>query len=70
MIEVYKTNIQTRKQANEIVGLLRNKFLGASINFDLQDCDRVLRVEGIEPIDTFKVINDLILCGYKCEILN
>lgn len=70
MIEVYKTNVQTRRQANQIMGLLQNRFSKASINFDLQDCDKVLRVEGIKPTDTTKVINNLIRLGFKCEILN
>jgi len=70
MIEVYKTNVQTRRQANKIMGLLQNSFSKASINFDLQDCDKVLRVEGIKSTDTIKVISDLIRLGFKCEILN
>lgn len=70
MIEVYKTNVQTRQQANKIMGLLQHNFSKARINFDLQDCDKVLRLEGIKSGDKIKVINDLICLGFKCEILN
>jgi tRNA G26 N,N-dimethylase Trm1 len=70
MIEIYKTNVKTRRQASQIIGLLQNSFSKISINFDLQDCDKVLRVEGIKPADTTKVISDLIRLGFTCEILN
>ena len=69
MIEVYKTYVRTRKQASKIIELLKNTFSGASINFDLQDCDKILRVEGIEQMETVHVINDLLQLGFKCEIL-
>ena len=70
MIEIYKTNVKTRRQASQIIGLLQNSFSKISINFDLQDWDKVLRVEGIKPADTTKVISDLIRLGFTCEILN
>ena len=70
MIEVYKTNVETRQQANKIIGLLKNNFSAATINFDLQDCDKILRVEGIRSTDTTEVISNLIRLGFTCEILN
>jgi len=70
MIEVYKTNVQTRQQANRIITILQHSFSKARINFDLQDCDKVLRVEGIQSIDAVKVIMDLASLGFYCEILS
>jgi hypothetical protein len=46
MIEVFKTNVEEAKDAGTIVQLLLQQFPGSRINFDLQDCDKILRVEG------------------------
>ena len=69
MIEVYKTNIRTRKQSSRVLKILKNTFLGAEINFDLEDCDKILRVKGIQYFDTNSVVDHLIHLGYECEIL-
>jgi len=45
MIEVFKTNVQEISQANKIVAVLLEHFPGSRINFDMHDCDKVLRVE-------------------------
>jgi len=46
MIEVFKTNIHRASQAKRLVSCLLEQFPGVKINVDLQDCDKVLRVEG------------------------
>ena len=46
MIEVFKTNVQEVSEANKMVALLLEHFPGSRINFDMHDCDKVLRVEG------------------------
>lgn len=46
MVEVFKTNVQEVSQAQQLVRLLLSYFPETSINFDLEDCDKVLRVEG------------------------
>lgn len=45
MVEVFKTNIQTQRQAVYLLDRLKNKFGGYTANFDLEDRDRILRVE-------------------------
>jgi hypothetical protein len=45
MVEVFKTNVQDRELAEHIASILRGKFAFARINFDLDDCDKILRVE-------------------------
>ncbi|HEX6915517.1 MAG TPA: hypothetical protein VF145_09765 [Chitinophagaceae bacterium] len=44
-VEVFQTNINDLGQAEELRKLLLQHFPGSRINFDLQDCDRILRVE-------------------------
>jgi hypothetical protein len=46
MIEIFKTNVQEVSHANEIVALLLEYYPGSKINFDMHDCDKILRVEG------------------------
>ncbi len=46
MIEVFKTNVQEVMQANKIVAVLLEHYPDSKINFDMHDCDKVLRVEG------------------------
>jgi hypothetical protein len=45
MVEVFKTNIQTQRQAVYLLDRLYNEFGHYSANFDLEDRDRILRVE-------------------------
>lgn len=47
MIEVFKTNITKQKLANEITRKLNEHFPDYKINFDLEDCDNILRVESL-----------------------
>ena len=68
MVEVFKTNVETKKQARKILDLLRSAFTDIQVNFDLDDCDRILRVEG-SIIDADKVEQLLMANGYVCEIL-
>jgi hypothetical protein len=70
MIEIFKTNVQNKTQANWVTNLLQNDFSEAKINFDLNDCDKILRMEGINQSHIAQIINDLNRLGIKCEILN
>lgn len=68
MIEVFKTNVETATDANNIITLLLQNFPGSKINFDLQDCDKILRVEGKE-FSSDKIMVLLKENGFHCAIL-
>lgn len=68
MIEVFKTNVQTQKQANEILRLLSTKYPAAKVNFDLSDCDKILRIVE-SKIFVDEIIKQLKQTGFKCEVL-
>lgn len=68
MIEVFKTNVQATEQAEELVSLLQQIFPGNKINFDLDDCDKVLRIEGKNFISC-NVMNILKERGFMCNLL-
>ena len=45
MIEVFKTNITNREEAEKIVSSIHVAFAGYKANFDLWDCDNILRIQ-------------------------
>ncbi len=67
-IEVYKTNVQCPEQAKELVQLLLSHFPSSDINFDLDDCDRILRVKhrGTPLRNVSQVLAER---GFLCEEL-
>ena len=68
VIEVFKTDIHDTVQAGQITGLLQQRLPGCRIGFDLDDCDRVLRICG-ENIDTELVISLVTGHGFFCDVL-
>lgn len=68
IIEVFKTNVESANDATNLVKMLRSHFPGSRINFDLQDCDKILRVEG-KDFSSDKVMVLLKENGFHCSIL-
>ncbi len=68
MVEVFKTNIQNGRQATIILKKLVQLFPKCRINFDLTDCDKILRVEGkiASPQTIIEVVKTN---GYDCQVL-
>ncbi len=68
MVEVFKTNVQNGRQATEMLKKLYELFPKCRINFDLTDCDKILRVEG-KIASPQKVIEVVTTGGYECQVL-
>jgi hypothetical protein len=68
MVEVFKTNVQETSHADSLVALLHQHFPGSRVNFDLEDCDKVLRVEG-ENFMAASIIELVSKRGFFCEEL-
>lgn len=68
-IEIFRTNVQGRAMAEMLIILLSNTFPESKINFDLEDCDRILRVAGFN-LSPQKIIDLLHFNGFQCEILD
>ncbi|WP_228235857.1 hypothetical protein [Allomuricauda sp. M10] len=47
-IEIFKTNVEDESTAVRTVNALHENFKNVSANFDLEDCDRILRVESLD----------------------
>jgi len=69
MVEVFKTNVQKKTQSKMLLCVLSKAFPSFKINFDLSDCDKVLRVKG-ENIEALRIMILVKEYGFKCEILD
>ena len=69
MVEVFKTNVRQRRQASRILAQMSKRFPGYDLHFDLEDCDRILRVEGREvpPEAIMELVRQR---GYLCQVLD
>ncbi|PBJ09279.1 hypothetical protein [Flavobacterium sp. ACN6] len=68
MIEVFKTNVQEVEQSIMIVGKLLEHFPNSAINFDLEDCDKILRIHAA-AISNHRIIELVTSYGFHCEEL-
>ena len=68
MVEVFKTNVKQVKKANMLIQKLVEHFPALKINFDLKDCDKILRVEGIN-ISTEDIVEILASNNFQCVVL-
>ncbi|WP_258105597.1 hypothetical protein [Marinoscillum sp. MHG1-6] len=70
MVEIFKTNISSEEQAASIVEYLQCNFPGIHFNFDLDDCDRILRAApSTQKMDIEAIIDTLRTFNLDCEVL-
>lgn len=70
LVEVFKTNVEQETQAAKLLAALVDYFPAYKINFDLQDCDKILRVESRDgTIDNSRIIEAIGDFGYAIEEL-
>lgn len=67
-VEVFKTNVRHKRQARVLLGTLSRQFPLFRINFDLEDCDKILRIEG-DGIEQEKIASIVAENGYQCSLL-
>jgi hypothetical protein len=69
MIEVFRTNVAEPGHAEQLVNMLLEHFPDGKINFDLQDCDRILRIDqqGLAPEKVIQLMQEN---GYECCVLD
>ena len=70
VVEVFKTDVKDQQHALLIVDEIQKTFPKYAANFDLADCDRILRVETagghIASTDLIKILKQL---GCEAEVL-
>jgi hypothetical protein len=69
MVEVFKTNVHRKNDAIRLLAVLLEEFPWYKINFDLEDCDKILRVEG-ERLSSEKIIRILNATGHECHVID
>lgn len=69
-VEIFKTNITQTSVANDVVESLLRVFPECKINFDLQDCDNILRIESLKAFHTAAIKEHLDKIGYRAELLD
>lgn len=70
MIEVFKTDVTCPEHAGVLVDILHDTFPHYRANFDLQDCDRILRVASTAgPVHNERIVELVRACGYCAEPL-
>ena len=68
MVEVFKTNVKKKQHARMLIDQIGKTFCNYTANFDLEDCDKILRVEGVDfSVDL--IIEKVRILGYRCEVL-
>ncbi|WP_367770394.1 hypothetical protein AB3G33_13455 [Flavobacterium sp. WC2421] len=65
MVEVFKTNVQKKAVTNYIISIFKTHFPDYKVNFDLEDCDKILRIEA-EKLDSNKIVEYVNSIGYQC----
>lgn len=45
MVEIFKTNVNGKKAAGRVLKALHMHLPACTFNFDLEDCDRILRAQ-------------------------
>lgn len=68
MVEVFKTNVQNQVDAERLVTELSKKNGILNINFDLNDCDNILRIEA-KKVNPLEIIELMQSNGFQCEVI-
>jgi len=68
MVEVFKTNVEQPEHSEMLIDQITNQIPNSQINFDLEDCDKILRVEA-EGVSNQIIIEILHQNGYQAEVL-
>ena len=69
MVEVFKTNVTNNHQAQDLVDVIQYHFRDYKVNFDLDDCDHILRIECNREVAIDPMILFLSAMGVDAEVL-
>jgi hypothetical protein len=70
MVEVFKTNVKQHHDAEYLVRLIHDSFVDYCANFDLHDCDNILRVKSkTGSVHAAGLVSLLQRCGFDAQVL-
>ncbi|UYQ94288.1 hypothetical protein MKQ68_04175 [Chitinophaga horti] len=68
MIGIFKTNIDSPHDKNQVLQALTAKFNATACTVDLEDCDKVLRIECL-PMPESHIADFVQQLGFHCSPL-
>lgn len=68
MVEVFRTNVTDPLDSQRVLRALHTHFPFGILSFDLEDCDKVLRIED-QQVCADTTVSVLEKLGYFCEVL-
>jgi hypothetical protein len=68
MIYVFKTSVKTKNQVNKLEPGINKILAEGKWNFDLEECDKILRIDS-KKIIAFRIIDLLTIHKFYCEEL-
>ena len=68
MVLVFKTNVTSKRSIKKLTPLLGRLLLHSKWNFDMKDCDKILRVEGKDAVAS-EIAALMAENGFYCEEL-
>lgn len=70
MVEVFKTNVNEPRHAEMLISRIHKTFMRYRANFDLHDCDNILRVMCTEgSVEAERLISFVRDLGFTAEVL-
>ena len=70
VVEVFKTNVRNTDHAQMLVDQIHRNFRSYKANFDLEDCDRILRVVSLKGVVQVSALLQLLKkFGVDAEVL-
>ena len=70
MVEVFRTNVSDPRHASMLIEQIQSAFIDYTANFDLEDCDKILRVVSSNGyIHTTNLLSLLDRLGFRAEVL-
>lgn len=69
MLGIFKTNISTNQDKNIVISAISDQIKVTACTIDLEDCDKVLRIDSPTPFTFQAIINVVTHLGFNCEIL-
>ncbi|MFN8252149.1 MAG: hypothetical protein U0V75_09725 [Ferruginibacter sp.] len=69
MVEIFKTDVAESRDAAVLLDALAAQLPDCAVNFDLEDCDRILRIQG-DAIPVTAIREILLNKGFNCTLLD
>lgn len=68
MIHVFKTSVESFEDIEVLSSPLENLSIGLQWNFDLEDCDNILRIDS-STVSPEEIIDVLLESNFECQEL-